>query len=180
MRASGRSKQASCNHDAVSIINLPLTSPPPPLPPSLPPPPVRLLPTAPASSSSSLSFWVSVAPRLLSVSPQRQLLCYTPTTTSQPCSIDCWILRNSAFASSPALILAVSGPSPCPAATILPAQSAAEYERYTARTQTSTPPELELTSLHLPASHSLSLLQPLQHRGDIALHHRDTTRKRRL
>lgn len=77
--------------------------------------------------------WVSVAPRLLSVSPQHQLLCYTPTDTNQPLSINSWAPHISASASLPAAF----GLSPCPAATVLSAQGAVEYQRSTARTQTS-------------------------------------------
>lgn len=88
--------------NCVSTTSLAALSPPPPplllrhssLPlyhrPSVSSPPRRHLPP-------SLSFWVSVAPRLLSVSPQRQLLCYTPTTpTSQPAVVH-QFLRTALF-----------------------------------------------------------------------------------
>jgi hypothetical protein len=108
------------------------TTPPTLLPPSIPST-ARLFLTVP-TPPPSLFLWVSVAPRLLPVSPSADSCATHPPPASQPLSINSWVPHCSASTSS---IIAASGPSPCPAATILSAQSAVGYQRSTARTQTS-------------------------------------------
>lgn len=78
--------------------------------------------------------WLSVAPRLLSVSPSANSCATHPPSTSQPLSINSWLPHSSASTALPA----ASAPSPCPAATILSAQGAVEHQKSATHTQTST------------------------------------------
>ena len=150
-----------------------LTTPDRHLPPSIPST-VRLLPTAPPFSPS-LSFgfrWRRDS--CLSPPAPTPVLHTRPAPASRCPSIPgCRILQPL----RPYQLLLLRRLVWPPRSFQLKALSNTRSLQLTRRLQLASPRELDLTSLHLPASHSLSLLQPSQDRGDIALHHRGTIRK---
>lgn len=105
--------------------------------------------------------WVSVAPRLLSVSLPSANSCAThpPTPTSRCSSIPrCRTIQPL----RPYRLLLVCRPVRPPRSFQLKALSNNRGLQLARRLHLASPRELDLTSLRLPASHSLSLLQPSQ------------------